>query len=67
MRKPSVMWSVSLLVISMITLVTAISNILGAKLPQGVKIPLGVIDCIALFFLIHSSIKSKKPKHQNQI
>ena len=60
MNKPSVMWSVSLLVISIVTLITAFSNIFGFELPNVLKILLGVIDLVALPILIYTSIKSKK-------
>ena len=60
MNKLSVMWSVSLLVISIITLVIAFSNIFGIELPNVLIILLGVIDLVALPVLIYTSVKSKK-------
>lgn len=60
MNKPSIMWSVSLLVISIITLIIAFSNIFGIELPNVLKILLGVLDLVALPILIYTSIKSKK-------
>ena len=60
MNKPSIMWSVSLLVISIVTLIIAFSNIFGIELPNVLKILLGVLDLVALPILIYTSIKSKK-------
>lgn len=60
MNKPSIMWSISLLVISIVTLVITLTNIFGIELPNTLRILLGVIDLVALPVLIYTSIKSKK-------
>lgn len=60
MNKPSIMWSVSLLVISMVTIVISITNIFGIELPNVLRILLGVIDLVALPVLIYTSVKSMK-------
>lgn len=59
MKKMPVLWSVSLLTISVVTLVIAFSNIFGVELPDVLKIVLGVIDIIAVFFLVYTSIRYK--------
>lgn len=59
MKKMPVLWSVSLLTISVVTLVIAFSNIFGGELPDVLKIILGVIDIIAVFVLVYTSIRYK--------
>lgn len=57
MKKAPVMWTVSLLAISVVTLVLAFSNIVGVELPDVWKRLLGVIDLIALPVLAYTSVK----------
>ena len=59
MKKMPVLWTVSLLTISVVTLVIAFSNIFGGELPDVLKIVLGVIDIIAVFVLVYTSIRYK--------
>ena len=59
MKKMPVLWVVSLLTISVITLVISFSNIFGGELPDVLKIVLGVTDLIALFVLVYTSIRYK--------
>ena len=59
MKKFPVLWGVSLLTIGVITLVISFSNIFGVELPDVLKIVLGVIDLVALFVLVYTSIKYK--------
>ena len=59
MKKFPVLWGVSLLTIGVITLVISFSNIFGGELPDVLKIILGVIDIIALFVLVYTSIRYK--------
>ena len=60
MSKKPVMWSVSLLAISIVTLILAFSNIFGIEFPNVLKILLGVIDLVALPILVYTSVKAKK-------
>ena len=62
MKKAPVMWTVSLLAISVVTLVLAFSSIVGAELPDVWKRLLGVIDLIALPVLAYTSVKFFKKK-----
>ena len=57
MKRPSVMWSVSLLVISLTTIVLVF---FGAELPGVLKILLGVIELAALPVLIYTTVKFMK-------
>ena len=57
MSKKACAWAISLLVISIVTLVIAFSNIFGVELPDVLKRVLGVIDLIALPVLAYSSVK----------
>ena len=59
MKKMPVLWTISLLTISVITLVISFSNIFGGELPDVLKRVLGVIDLIAVFVLVFTSIKYK--------
>ena len=59
MKRFPVLWGVSLLTIGVITLVISFSNIFGAELPGVLKIILGVIDLVALFVLVYTSIRYK--------
>ena len=60
MNKKPVMWSVSLLTISIVTLILAFSNIFGIELPNVLKILLGIIDLVVLPILVYTSVKAKK-------
>ena len=53
----NLIWSLSLTVIGAATLVLAVSNIIGAELPDILTRILGIADLIALPFLIFSTIK----------
>ena len=66
MKKISLMWAVSLMVISAVTLVIAFSNIFEFELPVGLKILLGVIDLAALVVLVYTGIKSIKLKSKSR-
>ena len=59
MKKMPVLWTVSLLTISVVTLVISFSSIFGVELPDVLKIVLGVIDIIAVFVLVYTSIRYK--------
>ena len=54
-----VLWTASLLTISVIPLVISFSNIFVGELPDVLKIVLGVIDLIAVFVLVYTSIMYK--------
>lgn len=59
-KKIDLIWSVSLIVISLISLTLSISNIIGTSLPSTVSTVLGIIDLCALPLLVYSSIKKIK-------
>lgn len=59
-KKIDIIWSVSLIVISLVSLTLSILNIIGAALPSAVSTVLGIIDLCALPLLVYSSIKKKK-------
>ena len=58
-------WSLSLIVISVATLILAVSNIIGAELPDILTRILGIADLIALPFLIFSTVKKAVRKTEN--
>ncbi len=51
------MWSLSLLIIGVSTLILSGSNILGNELPDMLKTILGVAELTALPFLVYSTQK----------
>lgn len=53
-------WSVSLIVISLVSLTFSLSNIIGAALPPVVSAVLGIVDLCTLPLLVYSSIKKIK-------
>lgn len=59
-KKIDIIWSVSLIVISLVSLTLSISNIIGAALPSAVSTVLGIIDLCVLPFFVYSSIKKIK-------
>ena len=56
-KKINAMWSISLLLISIATIILAGANIMGFELPDILVRVLGVIDLIALPLLVFSTIK----------
>lgn len=56
------MWSLSLTVIGVATLILAVSNIIGAELPDILTRILGIADLIALPLLIFSTVKKAVKK-----
>ncbi len=59
-KKIDIIWSVSLIVISLVSLTLSISNIIGAALPSAVSTALGIIDLCVLPLFVYSSIKKIK-------
>lgn len=60
MKKIDLIWCISLLIISAVTLTISISNIVGAELPDAVVRILGIFDILALPVLAFTSIKKFK-------
>lgn len=58
------MWSLSLTVIGVAALILAVSNIIGAELPDILTRILGIADLIALPFLIFSTVKKAVRKSE---
>lgn len=59
-KKIDIIWSLSLIVISLVSLTLSLSNIIGAALPSAVSTALGIIDLFVLPLLVYSSIKKIK-------
>lgn len=59
-KKYNRLWAVSLLIIVIVTIVVAESNMMGTKLPDIVIRILGVIDIIAIPILVFASVKKKE-------
>lgn len=53
-------WALSLLVISIATMILAGANIVGIELPDAFKRIVGIVDLIALPFLVYTSVKKFK-------
>ena len=60
MKKKNLMWSLSLLVIGVSSIILNGSNILGLELPDMLTRILGIINLIAIPFLVYSTIKRLK-------
>ena len=63
-KKMDLIWAISLIVIGIATLILAGSNIVGIELPYAIARLIGVIDLIALPFLVYSSVKKRKRSSQ---
>lgn len=59
-KKKNLMWSLSLLVIGVSSIILNGSNILGLELPDMLTRILGIINLIAIPFLVYSTIKRFK-------
>lgn len=59
-KKIDLMWGISLMTISVVTLIWSIAGIIGAQIPDAAARILGIIDLIALPFLAYSSVKKLK-------
>lgn len=56
------MWSMSLLLIGIATMILAIAHVAAAELPDFLERALGVIDFISLPVLVFSTVKKAKCK-----
>lgn len=59
-KRSDLMWSMSLLVIGIATVILAGSNIIGIELPDIAVRIIGVIDLIALPVLTYTTVKKIK-------
>lgn len=55
--KKNLMWSLSLIIIGVSTLIISSSNIIGTQLPDMLTRTLGIAELIALPFLVYSTQK----------
>ncbi len=53
-------WSVSLLIIGIATIILSGSNIIGIELPDVMVRIIGIADLIALPFLVYTTVKKLK-------
>ena len=59
-KKNNLVWSISLILIGLATIILAGSNIVGIELPDAAVRILGIVDLIALPFLAYSTVKKVK-------
>ena len=59
-KKNRILWSVSLLIITCVSLIIAVSNMASLELPDIAKRVLGIIDLLSIPVLVYSSIKLRK-------
>ena len=59
-KKIRILWSVSLLIITCVSLIIAVSNMASLELPDIAKRVLGIIDLLSIPVLVYSSIKLRK-------
>ena len=62
MKTTNLLWSFSLIVIGMCTIILAGGNILGIELPSFIVRTIGLIDLIALPILGYTTVKKAKNK-----
>ena len=62
MKKPSLLYSLSLIYCGIVGLLFSISNIIGFTLPRVLMIILAVIDVAAIVFLLFGLIKMLREK-----
>lgn len=61
-KKKTLLWSISLLLISAVTLITVGCNIIEITLPDPAVIILGVLDLTALPVLVYTTVVSIKAR-----
>lgn len=59
-NKNTLLWSLSLLIIGVATLILAGSNIIGIELPDVIVRIIGIVDLIALPVLAYTTVKKFK-------
>lgn len=59
-KKNDLVWSISLILIGLLTIILAGSNTVGIELPDAAVRILGIVDLIALPFLAYSTVKKVK-------
>lgn len=64
-KKIRILWSVSLLIITCVTLIIAVSYMASLELPDIAKRVLGIIDLLSIPVLVYSSIKLRKLRKWN--
>ena len=64
-KKIRILWSVSLLIITCVSLIIAVSNMASLELPDIAKRVLGIVDLLSIPVLVYSSIKLRKLRKWN--
>ena len=59
-KKNDLVWSISLMLIGVVTFILAGTNVVGFELPDVATRILGILDLIALPFLTYSTVKKVK-------
>ena len=59
-KKNDLVWSISLMLIGIATFILAGANVVGIELPDVAVRILGIVDLIALPFLVYSTVKKVK-------
>ena len=61
-KKINIMWSVSLIIIGVATIILAGANIIGIELPDIAARILGVLDLVSIPVLVFSTVKKAQSK-----
>ncbi|MBP0974369.1 MAG: hypothetical protein J5851_10730 [Oscillospiraceae bacterium] len=64
-KKIRIIWSISLLIISCVTLVIVVSDWTSLELPDMAKRVLGIINLLAIPVLVYSSTKLRMLKNRD--
>ncbi len=59
-KSNDLIWGISLIMIGIATIILAGSNIIGIELPAVMTRISGIVDLIALPFLVYSTVKKAK-------
>lgn len=59
-KKNTRLWCLSLLIISIVTVIWAVCNMIGLELPDVAVRIMGVLDICAIPVLVYTSIKKKE-------
>lgn len=62
MKKNMILWSLSLFIISVVTVICAVCNIAGIELPDVAARIMGVLDICAVPVLVYTSVRRMKQK-----
>ena len=58
-KKNTILWSLSLIIISAVTVITAVCNMAEIELPDAAVRTMGILDICAISVLVYTSVKRR--------